>query len=256
MKNELLIASTMFTKHGAVTEALIQKVTDKRVQLALQSCHEIIEVARYYVDRVIPTNESLSNVERRQDFRTWLSGVGSVLEFCKEEFSYTSDEVKRVVTQHLDNSKKVANTSLAIISTIDEQMQLFPGQQATNWPPSWLSNEDKTLLDDTQNVVPNLIVAKDGSGNYKTISDALKVVHSNSNKRFTIYVKRGVYVENPQVPIDKQNVFMFGDGPHMTIISSNQSNRTGFPTMQSATFGNFSFLYNMFFEKNYDTFND
>jgi len=41
----------------------------------------------------------------------------------------------------------------------------------------------------------NIIVAKDGSGNYKTIQEALNAVPQNNNKLFVILIKKGLYHE-------------------------------------------------------------
>ncbi|GFP94012.1 putative pectinesterase/pectinesterase inhibitor 22 [Phtheirospermum japonicum] len=86
-------------------------------------------------------------------------------------------------------------------------------------------------------IKPDVVVAKDGSGKYKTIAEALNVAPRHSNKRFVIYVKKGVYDENVRVEKEKWNVLIYGDGMDYTIVSSNRSNRTGSSTSSSATFG-------------------
>lgn len=42
----------------------------------------------------------------------------------------------------------------------------------------------------------DVVVAKDGSRDFKTIKEALKAVPKLSPKRFVIYVKHSVYNEN------------------------------------------------------------
>ncbi|PHU30427.1 hypothetical protein BC332_02520 [Capsicum chinense] len=68
-------------------------------------------------------------------------------------------------------------------------------------------------------LTPNAVVAKDGSGKFKTVSDAVKAYPPNHQGRYIIYIKAGVY--NEQVLVDKAqpNVFMYGDGAGKTIIT-------------------------------------
>ncbi|KAG8381733.1 hypothetical protein BUALT_Bualt05G0003300 [Buddleja alternifolia] len=58
----------------------------------------------------------------------------------------------------------------------------------------------------------------------------------NSDMRFVIYVKKGIYYENVRVENEKWNVMMFGDGLDNTIVSSNLSIASGTPTILTATF--------------------
>ncbi|KAK9086202.1 hypothetical protein Syun_028596 [Stephania yunnanensis] len=103
----------------------------------------------------------------------------------------------------------------------------------------WFSASDRRLLASNQinNMVkPNAVVAKDGSGQYKTISAALDAYPKNLIGRYVIYVKAGVYDEYITVTKDKVNVYMYGDGPRKTIITGSKSNRDGYSTFRTATF--------------------
>ena len=63
--------------------------------------------------------------------------------------------------------------------------------------PEWLNQKDRILLQSSDQLKKkaDIIVAKDGSGKYKTISAALKAVPDKSKNRIVIYVKKGVYKE-------------------------------------------------------------
>jgi pectinesterase len=66
----------------------------------------------------------------------------------------------------------------------------------------------------------DIVVAKDGSGNYTSIQAAINSVPSNSTTRTTIYIKSGLYnTEKLIVPVDKQNVTLLGESRTATIIS-------------------------------------
>lgn len=88
----------------------------------------------------------------------------------------------------------------------------------------------------------DVVVAKDGSGKYKKISDALKAVPEKSKKRFVIYVQKGIYNENLRIEKPMGNVMMIGGGIDSTIVSAGLNVVDGTPTFQSASFGKYIFL--------------
>ncbi|XP_051133304.1 probable pectinesterase/pectinesterase inhibitor 46 [Andrographis paniculata] len=109
-----------------------------------------------------------------------------------------------------------------------------------SWEPSWLSDKDKVLLQNSkQKLKPDVVVASDGSGRYKTIGEAVRVAPSRSNKRFVIYVKKGIYRENVNVEDDKWNVMIYGDGIGKTIVSNNLSIGDRLSTAKTSTFAAF-----------------
>ena len=63
--------------------------------------------------------------------------------------------------------------------------------------PSWFPAADRELLLQAgkRRRVPNAVVAKDGSGRFRTIQDAINSCPPGFRGRFMIYVKAGVYVE-------------------------------------------------------------
>jgi pectinesterase len=62
----------------------------------------------------------------------------------------------------------------------------------------------------------DIIVSKDGSGNFKTIQDAINSVPSNNIKNITILVKNGIYQEH--IAIDKSFISIIGESKENTII--------------------------------------
>ncbi|KAG7591295.1 Pectin lyase fold/virulence factor, partial [Arabidopsis thaliana x Arabidopsis arenosa] len=57
----------------------------------------------------------------------------------------------------------------------------------------------------------DLIVAKDDSGNFTTVNEAVAAAPENNAKRFVIYVKKGVYKEVIHVGKKKKNLTIIGD---------------------------------------------
>lgn len=66
----------------------------------------------------------------------------------------------------------------------------------------------------------NIIVAKDGSGNYKTIQEAVNSVRDLGSKRVTIQIKNGVYREKLVIPSWKTNISLIGESRDGTIITN------------------------------------
>lgn len=64
-----------------------------------------------------------------------------------------------------------------------------------------------------------IIVAKDGSGNYKTIQEAVNSVRDLGSKRVTIQIKNGVYREKLVIPSWKTNISLIGESRDGTIIT-------------------------------------
>src|SRR5215217_881249 len=64
------------------------------------------------------------------------------------------------------------------------------------------------------------IVALDGSGDYKSIQEAVNSVPANQKKQTVIYIKNGLYnSEKILIPSDKTNITFKGENRDKTIIS-------------------------------------
>ncbi|KAL3635829.1 hypothetical protein CASFOL_020376 [Castilleja foliolosa] len=235
--NEISRVHSNFTK--------ILENIDKNTYLssALESCRDFMSLALYNLNRSLPiSGRDLTIRETRTNFRVWISGAGADLQTCKDDFKYTPNEVFDLVVSKLDKATKLVTISLAIISKIDQLMISSPENRLddhfqSDWEPDWLSFEEWKILDTSNEAMtPDAVVAADGSGNYKTITEAIKAVPLSSDKRFVIYVKKGVYKENVKVDRRTLNVLMYGDGMSETIVTGNRSNKTGSRTSFSSTF--------------------
>ncbi|CAI5991584.1 unnamed protein product [Closterium sp. NIES-64] len=82
-------------------------------------------------------------------------------------------------------------------------------------------------------LMPNLVVAQDGSGDFTTIQDALLSAPKKPKGRFVILVMPGVYKERFEV--GKPNITLVGLSPALTIITGNASVGTNYTTFNSAT---------------------
>lgn len=67
----------------------------------------------------------------------------------------------------------------------------------------------------------DFIVAKDCSGNFTTIQEAIDSCRDYAEHKYTIYVKNGVYVEKIVVPAWKTNICIKGENADRTILRYN-----------------------------------
>ncbi|KAK4753216.1 hypothetical protein SAY87_022014 [Trapa incisa] len=88
---------------------------------------------------------------------------------------------------------------------------------------------------ETAKAKADLIVAKDGSGKYKTINEALEDIPKKSNKTFVLYIKEGIYHEQVQFNKSLTHLVVIGDGPTKTRITFNKNFVDGTPTFKTAT---------------------
>ena len=64
-------------------------------------------------------------------------------------------------------------------------------------------------------------VAQDGSGDFKTIQEAINAVRDLSQQQVTIFIKKGIYHEKLTIPSWKTNISLVGESRDSTIISWN-----------------------------------
>ncbi|KAK3128602.1 hypothetical protein QOZ80_6BG0463990 [Eleusine coracana subsp. coracana] len=70
-----------------------------------------------------------------------------------------------------------------------------------------------------------ITVAKDGTGNFRTVGEAVAAAPNNSEARTVIRVKAGTYEENVDVPVYKTNIAVVGDGRDVTVVTGSRSRR-------------------------------
>ncbi|XP_020258552.1 pectinesterase-like [Asparagus officinalis] len=83
-----------------------------------------------------------------------------------------------------------------------------------------------------QRFAPNVVVSKDGNGNYTTISEAVESIPGSAKGSYVIYVKSGIYREN--ITISRPYVILVGDGASKTIVRSKLNNDDGYNIRNSA----------------------
>ncbi|KAL6010501.1 hypothetical protein ACLOJK_000934 [Asimina triloba] len=206
---------------------------------AIDDCKMLVQLAVDYL------NGSLSSVDISSADATWLSAAGTYLDTCVDGLENATGGLGTQVADSLKNSTEFTSNSLAIVTGIVDVVsslklrRLLAHPHGEN-PAAWVSWEDgRRLQQSDPRANADIVVAKDGSGKYKTIKEALAAVPDRSRKRTVIYVKKGVYYENVRVEKSKWNLMMVGDGMDRTVVSASKNFVDGTPTFSSATFAVF-----------------
>ncbi|KAL0908509.1 hypothetical protein M5K25_023005 [Dendrobium thyrsiflorum] len=192
------------------------------------------------------------NVHRLDDFQAWLSMVISYRTNCLA--SIEAQDLNEQMTAALRNTTELTDNAIAIMSAVGEiaeQLNLtingtggatVSGRRLLSNDdryPSWMSAGDRKILSSRvlrPRLRPNAVVAKDGSGQFKSINAALNAMPKTYRGRYVIYVKAGIYVEKVTVEKEKPNVLIYGDGPRKTIVTGRLSYAEGVGTYKTATF--------------------
>ncbi|XP_052206880.1 pectinesterase-like [Diospyros lotus] len=236
------------------TSEIGKSANDSLNKMAFDDCKELMDYAIMELQASFSMvgDSDIHTVARREaELRNWLSAVITYQQTCMDGF--TQPELKSAMSDGLLNATALTSNALSIVSAISEIMLAFNIPWNSTFRnlqelghdgdddeyPSWFSSNDRKLVEASRNGVnpkPNAVVAKDGSGQYKTISAALAAAPKNSKDRHVIYVKAGIYDEYIIMEKDLTNIFMYGDGPRKTMVTGNKSNRGGYSTWKTATF--------------------
>lgn len=197
---------------------------------------------------------------------TSLSGALTLTGTCSDGLSRISSPKGAALRQRANLTFEIISNALAIINTFAAHGEDLDSWQPTYFlanlrdinPPSpsrrrilestptsrssgpssfpnWLDR--RALLADA-NPDPNATVARDGSGTFTTIQQAVDATPLNGTARFVIRIKAGVYDETVRISSLRKHVMFLGDGVNVTIITGNRSvSMAGMTTFKSATVG-------------------
>ncbi|KAK4800262.1 hypothetical protein SAY86_020749 [Trapa natans] len=232
-----------------------QGAKDPQQKMAFDDCKDLLEYAieEFEASYSMVGDSDLHTLnDRVADLQNWLSAVISYQQTCID--GVTQEDLKNQISSGLLNATQLTSNALAIVSAISGILTTFNipvpkvGNSTTGSRklleakvgryPSWFTGADRRLLaaQARGQATPNAVVAKDGSGKYRTIAAALASIPKNNKGRYVIYVKAGVYDEYLTVTKDQANVFMYGDGPRRTMITGKKCFTDGITTFKTASF--------------------
>ncbi|KAL6627026.1 hypothetical protein ACP70R_030752 [Stipagrostis hirtigluma subsp. patula] len=246
-----------------------------RAAVAYDDCVELLDVAGDLLDRSVgvftapPLPESSIDTAAaadtdagadEEDVMSWLSAALTYHETCHDRLQQVGAGAGAGVPQLLDrltSLREHLSNSLALFNALGTtpdggisglpirnqlHRRLLASDDGINaddvsFPPRWVNHGDRRLLQAAAaDIVPDMVVAQDGSGTYRNISAAIEAAPDNSHRRFVIHVKAGEYIENVIVGKSKTNIMLVGDGAGKTVVAGNRSVDDNMKTFATATF--------------------
>ncbi|XP_022927225.1 putative pectinesterase/pectinesterase inhibitor 24 [Cucurbita moschata] len=221
-------------------EHAITNSTDNKTILALRSCHELLDLAIDHLNDSLSSSE-ITVLKAVDDLKTWLSSAATYQQTCIDGLEEVDLALTNVIANYLKNSTEMTSNGLAIVSFFSKLTDSFSLRRLMSYEDrhsngDWARPILRKLAQKDLRKQADIVVAKDKSGKYKTITEALNAVPDKSKKRTVIYVKKGVYKENVEVVKNKWNVVMIGDGMTSTTVTGRLNFIDGTPTFSTATF--------------------
>ncbi|XP_062199748.1 pectinesterase-like [Phragmites australis] len=230
---------------------------DPRVKAAVADCKEVYEDAKEDLNRTLKGIDAGGKdglTKQGYQLRLWLSAVIAHQETCIEGFP--DGDFKAKVKESFNDGKELTSNALALIEKGASLLSSVKGPERRllaeegespqaelpldeDGVPEWISDGERRVLKGggfKNNLKPNVIVAKDGSGKFKTINEALSAMPKTYDGRYVIYVKEGVYEEYVTITKKMVNVTVYGDGAKKSIVTGNKNFVDGFTTFKTATF--------------------
>ncbi|KAF5178562.1 Pectinesterase/pectinesterase inhibitor [Thalictrum thalictroides] len=228
-------------KSSAVNCTRIRQRLRKLDQLqkrALDDCLELFDYTVYDLNATLSDLSTTStSAKHYNDLQTLFSAAMTNQYTCLDGFAHGDHEkVRKLLMKGLNKITHSLSNSLVMLKKIPNlnKSESEYGKMVGGFP-GWMSRKDRHLLQTPVEAIKfDLVVAKDGSGNFTTITDAVNAA-PNSTKRFVIHIKAGGYFENVEVVKKKQMIMFVGDGLGKTVIKASRNAVDGWTTYQSAT---------------------
>ncbi|KAG6468414.1 pectinesterase-like [Zingiber officinale] len=233
---------------------------DPEVKSAVELCQKLHKYAVGELASTLGTIDSqhLNGLPKKvHELKNWLSATATYQETCIDGFP-DGDQKQKMKTA-LNTAKQLTSNALAIVGSLSSFLSVINlgrgkgGRRLLSEAPienqevdvgtdgrlpDWVDDDRRRFLlgRATKELTPNVTVAKDGSGDFKTISEALAKMPTIISGRYVIYVKEGVYEEQAVVDTNMINVTMYGDGSRKTVITGSKNFDDGTKTFETATF--------------------
>lgn len=198
--------SVIFDKIGAAFNKTDNiKTTDEKVKGAIEDCKELFisskDELKDSLDSIV--DKGIDHLPSRQhDVKTWLSAVLSYQQTCVDGFP--EGELKEKLEKAMQMAREVTSNALVIVEKaakfisvlnvdgLSGQRRLLEDDEGEDMGngaeefPSWVTEGDRRSLKEGMHLtlVPNVTVAKDGSGDFKTINSALAAMPTTYKGRY------------------------------------------------------------------------
>ncbi|GLT71665.1 hypothetical protein SLA2020_436650 [Shorea laevis] len=236
--NEARLAIQTITKFNSLSFTY-------REQIATEDCQELLDFSvselAWSLAEMKDIRAGSKNVHYEGNLKAWLSAALSNQDTCLEGFEGTDRHVERFIRGSLKEVTQLIGNVLVLYTQL-HSLPFKPPRKGTttaekSWDfPKWMNEDDQELFKaNPKGMHVDAIVALDGSGHYRTITEAIVAAPNYSNRRYIIYVKKGIYRENIDMKKKKTNIMIVGDGMGQTIVTGNRHFMQGWTTFRTAT---------------------
>ncbi|XP_057772192.1 pectinesterase-like [Salvia miltiorrhiza] len=229
---------------------------DRMTKGALDVCERVLARS---IDEVRRSFDSIQSFDvgkidhALDDVKVWLSGAITNKETCIDAFAKTRSKTGQKIKDMLKTSGELLSNGLAMVIEFQKvfqsvsknlgsladrlkQRQLLSTFDSGGGMPAFVTGQARKLLQSpTMSLPPNATVAQDGSGQFKSIQEAVNTVPLKGKDPFVILVKAGVYKEYVTIPKGANHIIMIGEGPLKTRITGDKCFKNGFQTYDSST---------------------
>ncbi|XP_010464272.1 PREDICTED: probable pectinesterase/pectinesterase inhibitor 23 [Camelina sativa] len=212
---------------------------DPEAKGAFELCEKVMVDAIEDLKKCMDHGFSVDKIDAFvEDLRVWLSGSIAFQQTCMDSFEEIKSNLMQEMQHIFKTTKELSSNSLAMVTSMST---LLPNSNATgstggfaNYArkllttedgiPTWVGPEARRLMAAGPGPVKaNAVVAQDGSGQFKTINDALNAIPKGNTVPFVIHIKQGIYKEKVMVTRKMPYVTFIGDGQTKTVITGNQN---------------------------------
>uniref|UniRef100_A0A0E0F2Z3 Pectinesterase n=1 Tax=Oryza meridionalis TaxID=40149 RepID=A0A0E0F2Z3_9ORYZ len=195
---------------------------------AWADCDQLVAFAVGHLNRTAAAR----GVDGDDDVVAWLSAARTTVGTCLDGFGELG------ASPGPEFAAALANVSRLVTDALAATALLRGTEDGTRAATNSGGDDGRTFpLDMARPGDADVVVAKDGTGHFCTVGEALKAAArraTNGGGRTVVYVKAGVYNEN--VEVWTTNLVLVGDGIGRTVITGSRSVRGGYTTFSSATF--------------------
>ena len=220
---------------------------DPRTSQALEQCNELVALAMEDLTRSIEKLGSLDITqidEILETIKIWLSAALTYEDTCLDGFQDTTGDASQRMKDILKEAMELTENTLGMVTEVANTLS---GHSSSNRRllsvdqegyPSWMGASTRKLLDaHHNNIKADIVVAKDGSGQFKSIIAALDSIkgRTESSPPLVVRVKEGVYDEKVVIKKEYYKIVLVGDGPRKTKVTGKLA-VPGTSTFHSASF--------------------
>ncbi|GLT56175.1 hypothetical protein SLA2020_292410 [Shorea laevis] len=220
---ETKLPSSFFTN---LISSNLEVQETKHANSIIEYCQDLMSMSIQRLEQSLLALQ-ISSKTKKQDIQTWISAALTFQQTCKDSADIIGPSMEQI-SKKMDYLSRLGSNPLTLVNRMTGDVQNVTNQKRDF--PSWLTRRHRRLLQASK-IEANAVVAKDGTGDYQTISEA---INAASGGRFVIYVKGGVY--NEKIRTSKDDITLIGDGKYSTIIVGDDSAAGGYDTHETATF--------------------